>query len=154
MTININQFKQTPVRGQLDEQISRSGVLSAQISANQATDMQAGDSVKLDPAGTVNVPQLLKAGPTDLAIGRLAFDVKKATFQAGDMCGVAGLIGPVMFLTGGATLAPGVAFQDDSSTPEKEVAVTSGKARGLVLDPASNGELSRFIILAPVAAVA
>ena len=143
--ININQFAQTPVRGQLDLQIAKSGVLSGEISVNEAGSIEAGDPVKLDPAATGAVPQFLAAGPTDDAIGYLVYDVKRTTLVARDAAQVSYFGGPVMFMEAETALNPGVQVEQNANG--KVQVLNTGKLRGLTLDPVAIGGLFRVIIL-------
>lgn len=145
MTININQFEQTPVRGQMDLQIARSGVLSGEISADESGAPKAGDPVKLDPNNTGAIPKFLLATAAQDAIGYIAYDVKQATLVAGDACQVAFFGGPVMYMTGETALDPGVQVEQNANGNVQ--ALSAGKLRGLTLDPFTIGGLGRVIIL-------
>lgn len=145
MTININQFKQLPIRGELDLQIQTDGVFSAQISQNEAGTPKAGDPVKLDPANTGSFPQLLLAAAGDVIIGYLAFDVKRSAYTKGDVVQVAFDGGPVMYMTANAAIVPGVRVQQNANGNVETFA--AGSQRGIALDPASaSGVLLRIII--------
>ncbi len=143
--ININQFEQTPVRGQLDLQIERSGVLSGEISENEAGSLVAGDAVKLDTANTGLIPKFLKASASEDAIGYLAYDVKQATVVKGDAVQVAFFGGPVMFMEAETALDPGVQVEQNANGNVQ--VLNTGKLRGLTLDPFTIGGLARVIIL-------
>lgn len=143
--ININQFEQTPVRGQLDLRIATSGVISGEVSVNEAGSILAGDPVKFDPATTGAIPQFLAAGPTDNAIGYLVYDVKKATLVARDAMQVSYFGGPVMFMEAETALVPGVQVEQNANG--KVQVLNTGKLRGLTLDPVAIGGLFRVIIL-------
>jgi len=56
--------------------------------------------------------------------------------------------GPVMWKVAGATLTPGEQLQESSG---QMIALTSGKFRGIALDPATSGQLFRMIIMTNVA---
>lgn len=143
--INPNQFAQVPVRGQLDLQISKSGVIQGVVSASQASAMKAGDAVKLDTTSGV-VPSFLAAGTTDVAIGNIVFDEKKAAPIAGDAIQVALDSGPavVMWCAAGATIVAGASVEDATVATMQTLA--SGKMRGVALDPGTSGSLFRVII--------
>lgn len=152
MTININSFQQTPVRGQLDLQIAKSGVLSGNISANEAGFPKAGDFLKLDPAATGATPQFLLAAQADLAIGVLAHNVKKDSPVSGDVVEVACLIGPVVWVVANETIVPQEELQSNANGNMELLA--AGKVRGIALDPATVGQLFRMIVMTNVAPAA
>ena len=144
MNININQFEQTPVRGQLDLQITKSGVLSGVISASQATVLTAGSPVKLDTT-TGRVPSFVAAADSDVKFGVLMYDVKISSAVAGTYVQVALCIpGPVMWLEAGAAIAAGAMVEDGTS--DDVVTKASAKQIGVAIDPAATGELTRVIL--------
>ncbi len=148
MSININQFAQLPVRGALDLQIMKSGVLQGIVSPNQATALKAGDPVKLDTANTTPVPWFLGAAQGDTIIGNLVFDEKKASPAANDTVQVTFFGGPVMWLTSSGTVNPGGAVEDATGGSGASVqAKTSNPTRGFALDPGTNGNLFRVVLL-------
>lgn len=148
--LNINQFQQVTVRGDLDLQISKSGVITGQISTNQATALKGGAFVKLDTANTGPVPQFVAAAIGDAAFGTIKRSVKTDSFATGDYVEVAGPYGPVMWLTAGATIAP-QAFVED--TGSDTVQTKSAQAsRGIALDPGTTGNLLRVILTNPLSA--
>jgi hypothetical protein len=151
MDLNLNQFAQVPILGQLDLQISKSGVISGTVDASQATALVAGQPVKLYGSNTSSAPTFVAAGDTDVAIGHVVFDKKKASPEAGDVISVAGNFGPVMFLEAGETITPGVRVQNQD-TDNTVMLVTDGKVRGIALDYGTVGTLIRVILLTPVTA--
>jgi len=148
--LNLNQFQQVAVRGQSDLQIQKSGVITGQISTNQATSLNPGDFVKLDSANTGPVPQFVAAAVGDTGLGCIVFDVKKSSFDAGDFCEVAFLGGPVLWLVAGATVAPGVAVEDNGS--DQVITKSANAQKGIALDPGTTGNLMRVIITSPIVA--
>ena len=80
-TININQFSQVAIRGELDQQISHSGVIQGLVSAaNTTTAITPGDAVDLDSAVTVaGTPQFITAVNTDSNFGYMIFDPKSSS---------------------------------------------------------------------------
>ena len=151
-TININAFQPQPVVGDPDLQIMLTGVISGILSANQATSLVAGTPVKLDSAITSgNIPQFVAAAQGDLAFGYLKRTVQAATFATGAPVEVIGNFGPVLWLNANSTMAPGISVQQNSSDPTIVEAVSGGKTRGILLDPATAGILVRVILTAPLA---
>jgi len=146
--LNINQFQQVPIRGQLDLQILTSGIIAGMISANQATSPKAGDFLKLDSAITAGqYPQFIAAAASDPSMFALSFDVKKASFVAGDIANVTFFGGPVMWVVGTGVIAPGTILESVGGSGTNVQAQSAGKQRGIALDPCSaTGVLFRMII--------
>lgn len=152
MTININQFAPTPVLGDLDLQIAESKTISGMLSANQATSLVAGSPVIFDSAITSGyLPQFKAAAASDLAFGYLKRTVQAATFATLDKVEVVGHYGPVMWLNALSTMAPGIPVQSNAGDATVVEVVTSGKVRGILIDPAVTGQLVRVMIAAPIA---
>lgn len=146
---NINQFQQAPVIGQVDLQITRSGVITGMLSANQSGSVVAGQAVKLDPAITEGFnPQFLSVADNADCIGIILRTVKAASFSALDEVEVAYFGGPVIWECAGATLTPGaqVEFATSGGVPFAQP-LASGKIRGVALDPATINQLFRMIQL-------
>lgn len=151
-TLNINQFSQVAVRGQLDLQIAASGVIQGMVSAaNTTTPLLAGDAVDLDSSITVvGAPQFLKALYTDSSFGYVAYDVKdSSTLTPGFVQVACGYRGPVMWLIAGGTITPG-AFVEQANSSTVDVVTygtSSSKLRGVALDPGTTGNLMRVILV-------
>ena len=152
-SLNSNQFAQTAVRGQLDLQISKSGVIAGFVSPNQVGPIVAGDPVKLDPALTTQgMPMFLSAAPTDDALGVMIFNEKAATVDPAvnpnDPIEVALLAGPVIFEVAETTILAQQAVESNADGNMQPLG--AGKQRGIALDPAVAGQLFRMIITNPV----
>lgn len=155
MTLNINQFAQQAVRGQLDLQIVKAGILTGKVSENESNDLLVGDDVKIDTAIAVagGVPQFLKADYNELNDGFIIQDPKASTIDSGMVIQVAMLhYGPVMWLIAAATVTPGAFVEQvDSSTYDVQVQ-SGGTLRGRSIDYGTVGQLVRIILGAwPVA---
>lgn len=149
-TLNINQFAQVAVLGQLDQQISRSGVIQGMVSAaNTTTPIAAGDAVDLDPANTVvGAPQFITALDTDSSFGYMIYDVKSADVLTPGFIQVAcNFVGPVMWLLAGGTIAAGAAVEQTAvAGTVNTYGTTTSKLRGWALDPGTTGQLMRVIL--------
>lgn len=149
--ININQFSQTPILGQLDQQIARSGVVQGMVSAaNTTTPIHAGDCVDLDPAVTVvGAPQFITALNTDVSFGYMINDPKADTVLTPGFIQVAmRWVGPTIWLTAGGTIAAG-ALVEQGAFPGTVVTygTSTNKVRGLALDPGTTGNLLRVVLV-------
>ncbi len=155
-TININQFNQVAVLGQLDLGISASGIIEGIVSSNNgATAINAGDAVKLDSAVTVvGAPQFLTAVDTDATnaqsvIGYSVYQVKDSAVLTPDVIQVALMYrGPVIWLLAGGTINPGQAVEQTAVAGTVNVyGTTTSKLRGIALDPGVTGQLLRVIVV-------
>lgn len=160
--LNPNMFEQVPVRGYPDLRISKRGVLSGQISPNQATNLKAGDFVKLDntiTAGTL--PQFVKAASTDIAFGVLLATVQSATFgPSGNAAGALDKV-EVMFLTGEVywanadvtAIIPGNPVESNANGNVQALGTGSGfSQRGIALDYIPANGIGRVMITSAFAA--
>lgn len=149
-SININQFAQTPIKGTLDLQISARGVISGLVSDNETDPVTAGAKVKLDTANTGPIPTFVLADESEEGFGLVIFNTQHATVSAPKAIEVAYFGGPVIYLEGAGTVAPGAAVQFDADGNVE--ALDSDAQVGIALDPVAAGVVSRIIIkLAPVA---
>jgi hypothetical protein len=147
--LNINQFQQVAVRGDIDLNINDSGVITGQVSANQATPLVGGTFVKLDSANTGPIPQFVAAAVGDAnIIGVIKRNVKSDSFATGQYVEILSNLGPVMYLVAGATVASGAQVQDNGDGTV--VTKSANAARGIALDPGTTGNLFRVIITQPV----
>jgi hypothetical protein len=151
VTLNPNQFAQTAMQGDIDLGIMQTGAISGRISPNQATPLLAGTPVKLDTAVTSGkLPMFIAAAVGDVAFGYLKRTLKQSIFALGDDCEVICNPAPVMWLTAKNTVAMGASVE--SGTDPLTVQTTSAqKARGIALEPATDGQLVRVYLLAPFA---
>lgn len=104
MAQNQNQFGQTVVQGKLDITPNPSTV-SAQIDVSELGTLVPGQSVKMvDSAG--GVPKVIAcAADSDDVWGLLNYDLKQASFVAGDRVEVSAMRGNVMYMTSSAAIA-------------------------------------------------
>ena len=144
MTININQFEQAPIKGQLDLQISKSGVISGVVGANQSAALVAGDPVAFESYTSGAQPQFVKAAYNAASIGCIVADTKKESFVAGDTIEVA-FFGVVIYQVAKATIAPGAIVEQHSDGTYQTF--SAGVKRGIALDPAVAAGLFRMIIM-------
>lgn len=150
MAISINQFTQTPVRGQVEYENSPL-VLTMQVSANQATAVKAGDMVTLDTTIVVGPGQPLQviAQGTAVAIGVIAHSAKKDTYVAGDVIEVM-VWGVIWLLNTAVAIAPMAAVEDNGSGLLQAFASAAQKKIGIAVDYAPASTLARYFIFGPV----
>lgn len=150
---NINQFRQTPVVGDLDLEFQGS-VVSARISADQVTAIVPGQALKIQNSGGSGVPNLLAtAADTDIPWAVAMRNIKNATFPALAMLEVA-REGSVMFMTAGAAIARGAPVEISSTTFKVITAAGINPVIGEAYDQASaDGDVIRVWIHTPNANV-
>jgi len=149
-TISINQFAQTPVRGQVESE-QNVLTLTMQVSANQATALKAGDLVTLDTAVTKGPGQPLQiiAQGTAVGIGVIVHSAKKDSFSAGDMVEVL-VWGVIWLLNTAVAIAPMAAVEDNGSGLVQAYASASQKKIGIAVDYVPASTLGRYFIFGPV----
>lgn len=143
---NINQFRPQPVPGDLDLQITKSGIITGRLAASVSGSLKAGQAaVKLDASQTSGfTPQFVLAADGDEAIGIIKRTSKKSAFIAGDIVEVTYFGGPVIWVVAGATIAPQDQLEFSSGFA---IPINSGALRGLALDPGTDSNLMRMICL-------
>ena len=137
--LNINQQSMTPVVGLLAMELPAGGVISGQVSANQATALVPGQFVKLDTTITAgSVLQFVAAAQGDKAYGFLPFNVKTGSFTKGDRVEVVRYGVVYLQNTSAAAITQGAQVESDTTGLLIE-ALNSGSLRGVSLDyiPAS-----------------
>lgn len=117
MPLNINQFGQTTVQGQIDLQFN-SSVVAAAVSASQGTALVAGQAVKIENSAG-GVPKVLAlTSNTDTAFGIVLRNLKDKTFPAKSAVEIA-LNDSVVYMTGNTAspvIARGAAVEFDYVT--------------------------------------
>lgn len=146
--LNPNSFDQSNViRGFIDWSIHKSGVLSVMVSVNQATALKPGDAVKLDVAATGNNPQIIAAAVGDAKAFFITAAENKSSYVAGDICEIAGLFGPVMWMIAEAIIAMGASVEQIANGNMQTLA--AGKVRGMALLNATAGGPVPIMIMTP-----
>lgn len=143
MTLNINQFSQTTVAGEPDSQFSGS-VVSARVSANQATALVAGQAVKIENSGGQGLPNVLAtANIEDDVWGVVLRNLKDQSFAAGKTLEI-GRDGTVVYLTASGAIARGAPVQIDPTAFTVAAWNGFGSVIGEAYDQAvNNGDLIR-----------
>lgn len=146
-TLNINQEQILPIPGEIDIQLSESGIFTAIVDAAQATALKPGMPVKLQSTNTGPMPKVLAAGQDDAQIGVVAYIVKDATFVAGDKIEISFFGGNVMWVQATAVaITPGTQVESDA-TGLLVQAYSSHKVRGIALDYFPASGMGRMIQL-------
>jgi len=149
---NLNQFKQSAVKGEMDLQIMGSGVISGVVSENQATALKPGDKVTVDTAADIFVPSFVKAAYNASALGIVIYTSRKSpsaySADTGEALEVSLLLGrvPVIYLETSAAVTAGARVEYNSSDLVTTYG-SSNKAIGYALDGASGaGKLIRVML--------
>lgn len=146
---NLNQFKQTPMVGQLDWTVNNN-VVPCRILATSSGGalLVAGNAVKLvDSAGPVPIVDLV-TGVTDTPWGVLVHNMKGDTFLAGQYVDVA-LQGSTIYLQTSAAIARGAKIQIDPTGPTVATLASppNNASLGYSVDkPAAANAVTRFYI--------
>ena len=154
MTLQQNQFAQTPILGQLDLDGGPENVISCLVDNAQATPLVPGQFVKL--ATTLGGPPHVigVAADTDQSFGVACYNLKDANYPADSRVEIA-LFGTIIFLNSGEAITRGNSVEMVAATPGN-VLVSDGvnPVVGFALDGATgSGQLIRVYIQAPFAAV-
>ena len=146
--LSLNQFGQQAIVGQLAMGIgSPPNVISAVVSANQATTLSYGQAIKFDTAVVtqIGVPPIISCAASTLADGYLIYSTKNAgtALTAGVFVEV--LLGGVMWmLVEGTTVLSGSLLEDGADVGSMQPFATTGNfPRGVSLDWATSGQLFR-----------
>lgn len=153
MTLDINQFKITPVQGEVDMGYLGS-VVSAQVDSSQVANLVAGQPVRLvNSAGGVPKVIALSANTQD-TWGYIAYNLKNAEFEANQAVQVA-LQGTIMWMTAGAAIDRGAPVEVVYTTNKVIANAGTNPVAGYAYDKASgDGALIRVFILTPGFALA
>lgn len=139
--LNMNQFAPSRVIGELDfNQPGSPQVMTAVISASQATALIPGAWVKLDTASQSALPSVVAAAVGDVYWGMVIFDHKKTSVIAGDVVQIA-RPGTYVWLQAGATIAA-QALVEDTGTGTMQTKASQA-LRGEAVDPATSAQMFR-----------
>ena len=145
MAQNINQFKQTPVVGDLDLQTNPNPALFTclfeDISATANTTLVPGEGVILVDAGAndpLEGPPLVdeRAANTDAIFGVNIYKTEKNASESGDKVQIAGS-GAVVYMNAGAAILRGAAVELVLATPGNVITQSTGTTLGTALDKAT-----------------
>lgn len=149
MSLNINQFAQTTVIGQLDLEFHGS-VISGQVSSSQSSALVAGQPVKVENS-VGGVPKLLAlAAQTDPVHGFVVRNLKDQNFPTLARCEMA-MKNSVMFMAASAAIARlGAVEVDYTTVGNVNPAAGINPVIGFAMDEAVNvGDLIRVYIDVP-----
>lgn len=142
MTQVPNQFRQSVVKGQLDLRMNPN-TIPCQIDSGEAGTLIPGQAVKIvDNAGGVPKVEAI-AADTDKIFGVIAYNIKNASFVAGDAVEISA-DGNVIYMEASAAIARGAKLMA-VVTGSKVATVTGGKiVLGFAFDKAAaDGDLIR-----------
>ncbi len=147
--LNQNQFAQIPVQGMLDLRMNPN-TMSAQVDSSESGTLVPGQAVKMvDSAG--GVPKVVAcAADEDDVFGFINYDLKDASFVAGDRLELSVLSGNVMFMTASAAIARNAEVMIVVSGSKVATVTSTNRIVGRALDKASaDGDLIRVAIMLP-----
>lgn len=149
MAPNINQFKQSPVKGQQDMSFN-SNTVSCQVASDEATPLVAGQAVKIVDVGG-GVPKITACtDDADDVFGFINYDVKSPTFAANARCEVSALQDNCMYMEASAAIARWAEVMILVSGQKVLTATSNNRIVGRALDKATeDGDLIRVVIMLP-----
>lgn len=153
-TMNLNQFNQTPIKGDSATKVNLN-TLSVQIDPNSTNTLLPGDGVVLTTttgAGTILVDKALASQDP---LGYIFYSVKKDQFVAGDVVEI-GLVGSILFVQaqGSVNRGSNLEYVPNASLltgPLMKVAVGINPISGLSLSNGSDGDIIRMIVIGTAA---
>lgn len=146
MVQQINQFKQTPVKGTIDLNFGP-GPVSCQVDSGEATPLVPGQAVKLvDSVG--GVPKITAVtAQSDIVFGFVAFTFKDASYPANAAVDILGFQGGIMWMEASEAIARGGKCSVVVSGQKVEAAEVGEYIFGYAFDKASaNGDLIRVVV--------
>ncbi len=149
MTLNINQFAQTPIQGMLDLHFNGQ-TISAQLDSTSAGSLLPGQAVKVvDSAG--GVPKVVEcAADTDDVFGFINYDIKSKLFNAGDRVELSAMRNNVMYMTASAAIARNAKVMVVIASTKVATATTGKTIIGRAFDKAlADGDLIRVTVDLP-----
>lgn len=148
MALNINQFAQTTVQGQLDL-LFPGGVLSAQVDSTQATPLIAGQAVKMTTTSGGLPKFVALASNTDSTFGFVARNLKDASDAAYANFELA-FTDSVMWMTSNAAIARNSNVEVVISNNTVITSAGINPVIGIALDTATaSAQLIRVLIKVP-----
>lgn len=149
MTQIMNQFAQSEVKGSLDMAYNTT-VLSVMLHSTAGVGLVAGQAVKVvdEADGVIKVIEV--AANTDDVFGFINYDVRRATFTAGDYVEVSAVNGCVMYMEASAAIARWARVSVVVSGSKVVTASAALTVVGRAFDKAATtGDLIRVWILLP-----
>jgi hypothetical protein len=150
MTQFMNQFAQTPEKGQLDQH-PQPALIPCAVDSSQSTPLVPGQAVTIvDSAG--GVPKVIAAATdTSDVWGFVPYDARKTSYAAGDYVEIAAFRGNVLYLEASAAIARGAQVMLVIAGSKVATAAGAGKrVVGRALDKATaNGDLIRVYVDLP-----
>lgn len=149
MSLQQNQFNQSPVQGQMDLRFN-SETISCEVDVSSAGSLPAGQAVKMvDSAG--GVPKVVEcSADSDDVFGFINYNIKNRLFNVGDAVEVSAFRGNVMYMTASAAIARNAKVMIVVASDKVATRSGGGVCVGRALDKASaDGDLIRVIIDLP-----
>lgn len=150
MSLNINQFAQTPIKGQLDLSVGIRSVISCQVDSSSAGGLVPGQAVKIvDTKG--GIPNIVEcSAASDDVFGFITYGIKDKQHAAGDKCEIAFFRGSVMMMESSAAISANASVSIVVSGQKVAPSASGDMIVGRALDKASaSGEFIRVMIDLP-----
>lgn len=149
-TQNINSFAQAPFLGMLDLKVGPTNVVAMQIDTTQATALYAGAAVNVVNNGNGIPTVIASTADTDSVAGFIVYDIKSASYIAGNRCEVA-MKDTCMYLYATTAITRFAQVVLDLTSPGSVQAATgSDTIVGYAYDQATAyGQLIRVILTTP-----
>lgn len=149
MTLNINQFAQSPVKGMLDLKFNPETIV-CRVSDSEVTALVPGQAVKIsDVAGGIPVVTAV-AADTDDVYGFVNYNIKNQSFAAGVEVEISFFRGNVMYMEASAAMARNAQVAVVVAGQKIVTAGAGQRIVGRLIDKASaDGDLVRVVIDLP-----
>lgn len=150
MSLNINQFAQTPVKGQLDLSVGVRSVISCQIDSSSAGGLVPGQAVKIvDVKG--GIPNVVEcSAASDDVFGFITYGIKDKMHDAGSKAEIAFFRGSCMIMEASAAISANSPVSIVVSGQKVAPSASGDMIVGRALDKASaSGEFVRVMIDLP-----
>lgn len=145
MALNVNQFRQSTVKGQPDLQAGVDNIIACVVGSGQATALVAGQTVIQSDVSS-HIPTVTAAVIASVAFGVVIRNLKDQDFPASSRVEVA-RSGTVVYMEASAAIAAGADVQYNPATHKIATKTSTNGIVGQALDKATaDGDLIRVVI--------
>lgn len=147
MTLNQNQFLQTPIQGQIDLEGFGSNVIAGRVSNSQAVALVPGQAVKVENSAGGAPALLALTSNADVTAGFVGYNLKDVSYPADARVEWA-LAGTVMYMTAGGAINRWGNVEVVYTTNKVIAAAGTNPVAGFAFDKAAaDGDLIRVYIV-------